>query len=72
MCLGAFVGLYYLAVRTRPENETSIVRYLPTNVTNVVNHGNNWHTFEWNGRLFLYHRERAGYHLGESITELAQ
>jgi hypothetical protein len=67
----ALIGaIVYFAVRIKPENETSILEHLPREAQILQELGNNWFIFKVGERSFLYHRERAGYHLGECITEL--
>ncbi len=72
MIIAGIGVLVYYAVRTVPENKTSVVEYLPREAQIVEDLGNNWFVFQIGERKFLYHRERAGYHLSECLTELQQ
>jgi hypothetical protein len=67
----ALIGaIIYFVVRVKPENETSVLEHLPHGAQIAQDLGNNWFIFKVGERSFLYHRERAGHHLSECLTEL--
>lgn len=51
-------------------SESQIPGCLPKDATEIQSEGNDWWTFKWKGKKFLYHHEWGGNR--EAITELSE